>query len=216
MRKNNILAATCAQVCPTCRLCVEGCARSGIDEPIRIDEIQAFLADYERQEGMQVLQAPAPGDRKVAVIGAGPAGLSAAAALALLGYATVVYEKMPEPGGQLRYGIPDHRLSSELVEHEIGLVRELGVQFECGHAISTRAQLEGLLEQGFDAVFLAPGCDRPYSLEMHAEASAGVLFVGRISSRRARTPRRARSWPPPCPARTSSWSAAAPSPWTAP
>ena len=174
MRNNNILAATCAQVCPTCRLCVEGCARSGIDEPIRIDEIQAFLADYERHEGMRVLQAPAPGDRKVAVIGAGPAGLSAAASLALLGYATVVFEKMPEPGGQLRYGIPDHRLSSELVAHEIGLVRELGVQFECGHAISTRAELEALFEQGFDALFLAPGYDRPYSLGLQAEAVAGV------------------------------------------
>ncbi len=191
MRRNNILAATCAQVCPTCRLCVEGCARSGIDEPIRIDEIQAFLADYERKGGMQVLQAPAPGDRKVAVIGAGPAGLSAAAALALLGYATVVYEKMPKPGGQLRYGIPDHRLSAELVEHEIGLVRELGVQFECGHAISTRAQLEGLLDQGFDAVFLSPGYDRPYSLGMHAEASAGVYswveFLAQSKDPTART-----------------------------
>ena len=73
-----------------------------------------------------------------------------------MGYATVVFEKMPEPGGQIRYGIPDHRLSPELVEHEIGIVRGLGVQFECGHAISTQADLEGLFEQGFDAVFLAP------------------------------------------------------------
>jgi len=191
MRKNNILAATCAQVCPTCRLCVQGCARSGIDEPIRIDEIQAFLADYERQEGMQVLQAPVPGDRKVAVIGAGPAGLSAAANLALMGHATVVFEKMPEPGGQIRYGIPDHRLSPELVEHEIGVVRELGVRFECGHAISTRADLEGLFEQGFDAVFVAPGYDRPYSLGLGVEASAGVYswddFLGQSKDSLAHT-----------------------------
>ena len=191
MRKHNILAATCAQVCPTCRLCVQGCARSGIDEPIRIDEIQAFLADYERQEGMQVLQAPVPGDRKVAVIGAGPAGLSAAANLALMGYATVVFEKMPEPGGQIRYGIPDHRLSPELVEHEIGLVRGLGVNFECGHSISTRADLEGLFEQGFDAVFVAPGYDRPYSLGLGVEASAGVYswddFLGQSKDSLAHT-----------------------------
>ena len=191
MRRNNVLAATCAQVCPTCRLCVQGCARSGIDEPIRIDEIQAFLADYERQEGMHVLQAPAPGDRKVAVIGAGPAGLSAAASLAVMGYATVVFEKMSEPGGQIRYGIPDHRLSPELVEHEIGIVRGLGVQFECGRAISTQADLEGLFEQGFDAVFLGPGYDRPYSLGLGAEASDGVYpwddFLGQSKDPQACT-----------------------------
>ena len=98
MRQRNILAATCAQVCPTCRLCVEACSRSGIDEPIRIGELQAFLADYERREEMQVLQAPTSGDRKVAVIGSGPAGLSAAAGLAMKGYSVVVFEKKPEPG----------------------------------------------------------------------------------------------------------------------
>src|SRR5664279_4092654 len=92
MRRNNILAATCAQVCPTCRLCEQGCTRSGLDEPVRIAEIQTFLADYERREGMQVLRAPQTGDRKVAVVGAGPAGLSAAANLALLGYDTVILE----------------------------------------------------------------------------------------------------------------------------
>ena len=127
LRENNILAATCAQVCPTCRLCEEGCARSGIDEPIRIAELQAFLADYERREGMRVLAAPVPGNRKVAIIGSGPAGLSAAAALAMKGYAVVVYEKGAEPGGLLRHGIPDHRLWQELLEHELDLVRGLGV-----------------------------------------------------------------------------------------
>ena len=191
MRRNNVLAATCAQVCPTCRQCVQGCARSGIDEPIRIDEIQAFLADYERQEGMNVLQAPKPGDRKVAIVGAGPAGLSAAASLALKGYATTVFEKMPEPGGQLRYGIPDHRLAPELVEQEIGNIRELGVSFECGHAISTQAELEGLFGQGFDAVFLAPGYDRPYSLGLGEEALTGVYmwddFLGKSKNPQAKT-----------------------------
>lgn len=174
MRRNNILAATCAQVCPTCRLCEQGCARSGIDETIRISEIQAFLATYEREQAMQVLRSPAPGGRRVAIVGAGPAGLSAAATLALAGYATVVYEKMPEPGGQLRYGIPDHRLSPELVAHEIGLVRDLGVQIECEHPVSTRADLEGLFEQGFDAVFLAPGYDRPYSLGLVDDTATGL------------------------------------------
>ena len=174
MRENNVLAATCAQVCPTCRLCVEGCSRSGIDEPIRIAELQAFLADYERCEGMQVLQAPAPGDRKIAVIGSGPAGLSAAANLAMKGYCVVIYEKMPEPGGLLRYGIPDHRLSQSLLDHEIELVKGLGVRFECGRPIETAEGLEGLLQDGCDAVFLAGGCDEPYRLRLPGKKLQGV------------------------------------------
>ncbi len=164
MRQNNILAATCAQVCPTCRLCVEGCARSGIDEPIRIAELQAFLADYERREDMQVLHAPPPGDRKVAVVGSGPAGLSVAAALAMKGYAVVVFEKMPQPGGILRYGIPNHRLSPDLLNYEIELIRKLGVRFECGSGVTTPEELEGLLRDGYAAAFIATGCDQPFAL----------------------------------------------------
>ncbi len=174
LRENNILAATCAQVCPTCRLCVEGCSRSGIDEPIRIAELQAFLADYERREGMQVLHAPPPGDRKIAIIGSGPAGLSAAASLALKGYAVVVYEKMPEPGGLLRYGIPDHRLPQDLLQHEIKLIEGLGVRFECDHPITTREELLGLLEDGYDAVFLATGYDEPYHLNVPGKKLHGI------------------------------------------
>lgn len=174
LREHNILAATCAQVCPTCRLCVKGCSRSGIDTPIRINELQAFLADYERRTGMQVLQAPPAGDRKIAVVGSGPAGLSAAATLALKGFGVVVYEKMPQPGGLLRYGIPNHRLSVELLDHEINLIKGLGVRFECNHPIKTRADLDGLLTSGFDAVFLAAGCDESYRLGLPGEDLAGI------------------------------------------
>ena len=174
LRENNILAATCAQVCPTCRLCVEGCARSGIDEPIRIAELQAFLADYEHREGMHVLAAPAPGDRKVAIIGSGPAGLAAAAGLALKGYSVVVYEKSAEPGGLLRHGIPDHRLSQDLLRHELKLIEELGVRFECCRPIKTAEELEALLEESCDAVFLATGCDQPYRLHVPGRKLRGV------------------------------------------
>ena len=166
LRKNNILAASCAEVCPTCRLCAKGCSRAEIDEAIRINELQAFLAEYERENDMQVLQAPPAGDRKVAVIGSGPAGLSAAAELAMKGYRVVVYEKMPEPGGLLRYGIPGHRLSVDMLNYEIDLVKKLGVDFECNHGIETREELEGLLSGDFDAVFVATGCDSPYRLEV--------------------------------------------------
>lgn len=190
LRQNNILAATCARVCPTYRLCVEGCSRSGIDEPIRIAELQAFLADYERREGMQVLRAPAPGDRKVAIVGSGPAGLSAAAGLAMKGYAVVVFEKMPEPGGLPRYGIPDHRLSQDLLNYEIGLIEKLGVQFECRQSIESADALEALLADGYDAVFLAAGTDGPYHLNIPGKNLDGVYlwdtFLSRSKSDRGR------------------------------
>ncbi|UCG15082.1 MAG: NAD-dependent dihydropyrimidine dehydrogenase subunit PreA [Phycisphaerales bacterium] len=183
MRRNNILAATCAQVCPTCRLCVEGCSRSGIDEPIRIAALQAFLADYERREKMQVLQAPPSGDRTVAIVGSGPAGLSAAAALALRGYSVVVYEKTPEPGGLLRWGIPEHRLPADLLQHEINLIKGLGVRFECGRQIKTSTELERLLRNGCDAVFLATGCDESYRLRLPGEDLHGAYAWDAFLSR---------------------------------
>ena len=175
MRRNNILAATCAQVCPTCRLCVEGCSRSGIDEPIRIAEIQAFLAEYEDQNEIEVLSAPPPGNRSVAVIGSGPAGLSAAANLAMKGYAVTIFEKMPEAGGLLKYGIPEHRLQRTVLEHEIDLVRQLGVKIECNRAISGENELDELLNNGYDAIFLAAGCDRALKPGLSGEELEGVF-----------------------------------------
>lgn len=176
LREHNILAATCAQVCPTCRLCAQGCARSGLDVPIRIAELQAFLAAFEHREKMQVLRPAPPGDRRVAVVGSGPAGLSAAANLAMKGYQVVVFEKMPQPGGLLRYGIPEHRLSTKLLEHEIKLVRGLGVRFECSVAIEGKAGLAELLDQGFDAVLLAIGCDQVYGLNIPGKKLTGVYL----------------------------------------
>jgi len=175
MRQNNILAATCAEICPTNRLCVEACSRTGIDRPIRINELQAFLADYERREKMGVLEPPPKGNRKVAVIGSGPAGLSAAAGLSMRGYKVTVFEKMPEPGGLLRYGIPDHRLSPELLNHEINLIRDLGVQFESGKAIDRKEHLNDLLRNGFDAIFLSTGKDESYKLRLPGEQLRGVI-----------------------------------------
>jgi dihydropyrimidine dehydrogenase (NAD+) subunit PreA len=174
LRERNVLAATCAYVCPTCRLCAEACTRAGLDEPIRIAELQGFLADYERRHGMTVLQAPVPGDRKVAVIGSGPAGLSAAANLALKGYRVDVFEKKEQPGGLLRYGIPDHRLPPEILDHEIDLIQRLGVRFECGKAVRTPDELQALLSNGYDAVFVSTGCDEVYHVGMPGEGLQGV------------------------------------------
>ncbi len=175
IRQNNILGAACALVCPTCRLCEKGCSRSGIDVPIRIGEIQAFLMDYEQEQGIHVLEAPQPGDKKIAVIGAGPAGLSAAANLALKGYAVTVFDKAPEPGGIPQYGIPEYRLPRKTLDYEVQLVRDLGVEFRFGNAISGADALDKLLQDNYDAVFLATGLDRPYNLRIKGEDAKGVF-----------------------------------------
>ncbi|MCX7766669.1 MAG: FAD-dependent oxidoreductase, partial [Candidatus Sumerlaeia bacterium] len=176
IRRNNILGGTCAFVCPTCRLCEKGCSRSGLDVPIRISEIQAFLIDYERNLGMETLLAPKPGDKKIAVIGAGPAGLSASAYLALAGYQVTVFEKGDQPGGVLRYGIPVFRLPREILDFECDIIRRLGVKFKYHHKITGERALDKLLNSGFDAIFLATGWDQPYTLGLKGEEADGVFL----------------------------------------
>ena len=136
IRKNNILGGVCSYVCPTCRLCEKGCSRSGLDEVIRIRDIQKILMDYERETGMQVLDAPLPCDKKIAVIGSGPAGLSAASSLARKGYRVTIFEKDEQPGGILRWGIPKYRLPREALDFEIEIIENLGVEFQRGKKIS--------------------------------------------------------------------------------
>jgi len=176
IRQNNVLGGVCAHICPTCRLCVKGCSRSGLDEPININEIQAFLMDYERKEGLKVLIAPTPGDKCVAVIGSGPAGLSAAANLAIKGYNVTVFDRSPKPGGILRYGIPPHRLPDEVLAHELSILRDLRVRFKCGVSISGKDALEKLLRKDYDAVFLAVGLDAPKKLSIPGSDARGVYL----------------------------------------
>ena len=190
IRQNNALGGVCAHICPTCRLCVKGCSRSGLDEPIHISEIQAFLMDYERKEGLKVFNAPAPGDKRVAVIGSGPAGLSAAANLAIKGYSVTVFDRSPQPGGILRHGIPPHRLPDEVLAHELGILRDLGIQFKCGVSINGKDALEKLLRKDYDAVFLAVGLDAPKKLPIPGSDARGVYLWNEFLARAKDSPRR--------------------------
>jgi len=190
IRQNNVLGGVCAHICPTCRLCVKGCSRSGLDEPIHISEIQAFLMDYERKEGLKVFNAPAPGDKRVAIIGSGPAGLSAAANLAIKGYSVTVFDRSPQPGGILRHGIPPHRLPDEVLAHELGILRDLGIQFKCGVSINGKDALEKLLRKDYDAVFLAVGLDAPKKLPIPGSDARGVYLWNEFLARAKDSPQR--------------------------
>jgi len=157
IKENNILGGACGILCPTARLCEKECASSHLDQPIKIGKIQDFLVRHGRDIGFKVFEKPEVFLEKVAVIGSGPAGLSCGAELAKKGYAVTIYEKMDEPGGVLRYGVPSYRFSKEYLKQELEDIIDLGITFECNHPIKEEAEAEKLLDKGFSAVFIATG-----------------------------------------------------------
>lgn len=153
VRVNNILGAICARVCPTERYCQLGCSRSGIDKPIDIGRIQRYVTDSEDAFKMDILEAKKPNGKKVAVIGSGPAGLSVAGYLQMDGYSVTVFEKDAKAGGYLRYGIPEYRLPSTVVDKEIKRIEKLGVTIETNHPVED----VNALKKEYDAVVVATG-----------------------------------------------------------
>jgi glutamate synthase (NADPH) small chain len=155
IKMNNILGGACGILCPTARLCEKECSATGIDRAIQIGKLQRFLVEYGYETGFKVFQRTESKPQKVAVIGSGPAGLSCAAELAKEGYGITVFERLAEPGGVLRYGVPAHRFPLELLRKEIDDVREMGVEFHCSSPVTENT--EKLLKDGYSAVFIAPG-----------------------------------------------------------
>ncbi|MCI2111589.1 MAG: FAD-dependent oxidoreductase [Bacilli bacterium] len=175
IRTNNPLGSICARVCPTERYCQKGCSRSGIDRPIDIGKIQQFVTDYEEARGFKFLPKGKRNGKKVAIVGAGPAGLTAAATLEKLGYAAEVFDKNPEAGGYLRYGIPEYRLPNRVVDEEIGRIEGLGVKIHHNVRIGQK-ELDGLKGR-FDAVVLAIGASQGKVLPMFKGAKNVVTAV---------------------------------------
>ena len=165
IKENNILGGACGVLCPTSRLCEEKCSAmfqaqnrpEGADRPIQIGKIQRFLIEHSWDRGFKVFEKPAPRNQKVAVVGSGPGGLSCAAELAKDGYQVTVLEAKPEPGGVLRYGVVSYRFDMNFLAHEMDDIKSLGINFECNTPIQGKDGAEKLLEEGYDAVFLAPG-----------------------------------------------------------
>ena len=165
IKQNNILGGACGVLCPTAQLCEEKCSAifksqnrpEGADQPIQIGRIQRFLIEHSWDRDIKIFEKPAARQENVAVVGSGPAGLSCAAELAKEGYQVTVFEARPEPGGVLRYGVVSYRFDMNFLEHEMKDIHSLGIKFQCNSAISGKAGAEKLLEDGFDAVFLAPG-----------------------------------------------------------
>lgn len=164
IKKDNPLPAVCGHVCN--RRCEDACTRGTIDEAVAIDEVKRFLAERDlNAETRYIPKKTIPSlkggfDEKIAIIGAGPAGLSCAYYLALTGYKPTIFEKNEKPGGMLRYGIPSYKLEKDLLAAEIDVIRELGVEIRCGVEIGKDITIEELREQGYKGFYVAIGCQR--------------------------------------------------------
>ena len=164
IKKDNPLPAVCGHVCN--RRCEDACTRGTIDEAVAIDEVKRFLAERDlKAETRYIPKKTIPSlkggfDEKIAIIGAGPAGLSCAYYLALTGYKPTIFEKNEEPGGMLRYGIPSYKLEKDLLAAEIDVIRELGVEIRCGGEIGKDITIDELREQGYRGFYVAIGCQR--------------------------------------------------------
>ena len=164
IKKDNPLPAVCGHVCN--RRCEDACTRGTVDEAVAIDEVKRFLAERDlNAETRYIPKKTIPSlkggfDEKIAIIGAGPAGLSCAYYLALTGYKLTIFEKNEEPGGMLRYGIPSYKLEKDLLAAEIDVIRKLGVEIRCGVEIGKDITIEELREQGYKGFYVAIGCQR--------------------------------------------------------
>ena len=150
-RRNNPLGGSCARVCPYDQLCQEACARCGIDRPIQIGRLQSFLVEQEKAFGMKVCKAGEKKAGKIACAGAGPASLTVASKLAQAGYDVTVYEKEAKAGGVLSQTISPARLPQEVIDYDIRLIEDLGVDF----VFNTAATAD--LLKAYDAVFIGTG-----------------------------------------------------------
>jgi len=175
IKKENPFPAICGRICN--RRCESECTRGEVDEPIAIDEVKKFIADTERKAGNRFIPKKRYdcSDKKIAIVGAGPAGLACAYFLALDNYDITVFEKEERLGGMLTMGIPSFRLEKEVVDAEIDVLKELGVKFKTGVEVGKDVTLDELRAQGYRGFYLAIGAQGGRKIGIEGEDAAGVL-----------------------------------------
>lgn len=174
IKKENPFPAVCGRICP--HGCESECTRGDIDEPIAIDEIKKFIADKELDDSVRFIpEIRHDYDKKIAVVGAGPAGLSCAYYLAIEGYKVTVFEKQEKLGGMLTLGIPAFRLEKNVVEAEIDVLKQLGVEFRTGVEVGKDVTLDELRADGYKVFYLAIGAQGGRSLGVEGEDAEGVI-----------------------------------------
>jgi NADPH-dependent glutamate synthase beta subunit-like oxidoreductase len=184
IRERNPFLLACGRVCP--HPCEANCRRGIEDEPVSINQLKRFVADYEMNSGDRLPIATAPETRKrIAVIGGGPAGLTCAYFLRRLGHQVNIFEAMPKLGGMLRYGIPEYRLPKEVLDWEIQSILDLGVDYHTNVKFGHDFDLSSLVASGFDAIFLGIGAWKDASLRVEGEdlkgCYTGIDFLSRLA-----------------------------------
>jgi len=184
IKEKNSLPAICGRVCPQEDQCEVVCVLSKKKQPVAIGRLERFVADYEFQQGDVRLphRAPATG-KKVAVIGAGPAGLTAASELIKMGHAVMVYEALHKAGGVLVYGIPEFRLPKWIVQRESEYIEKLGAEMKLSHVVGKSFTIDDLFRQGYEAVFIGTGAGLPYFMEIPGENLNGVYSANEFLTR---------------------------------
>lgn len=183
LKEKNILPAVCGRVCPQEDQCEKFCVVGKKFQPVAIGRLERFLADWERMQGAtEVPDLSPPSGKRVAIVGSGPAGITAAADLARLGHEVVIYEALHEPGGVLVYGIPEFRLPKEIVFKEIDFLRKLNVTLHTDYVIGMIRNVDELLKD-FDAVFLGTGAGLPWFLKIPGENLNGIYSANEYLTR---------------------------------
>ena len=182
--ESSALPAICGRVCPQESQCEGKCIRGIKGEPISIGKLERFTADWAKKNGIKPQPSEVKLDKKVAVIGSGPAGLTCAGDLAKLGYKVTIFEALHEAGGVLVYGIPEFRLPKEaVVKKEIENVKSLGVEIETNAIVGKSITIDGLFEEGYEAVFIGSGAGLPKFMGIPGEQANGVFSANEYLTR---------------------------------
>jgi glutamate synthase (NADPH/NADH) small chain len=183
IKETNSLPAVCGRVCPQESQCESKCVLGKKGEPVAVGRLERFVADYEFAQGdIRAPQLPAPTGKKVAVIGAGPAGLTVAGELSKKGHSVTIFEALHKAGGVLVYGIPEFRLPKSIVQLEVDYVAKLGANIQCNMIVGQTLSMEELQKQ-YDAIFVGTGAGLPYFLNIPGENLNGVYSANEFLTR---------------------------------
>ena len=183
--ESSALPAVCGRVCPQETQCEGVCIRGIKGEPVAIGKLERYVADWAREHKLELENHSEKNGQRVAVIGAGPAGLTCAGDLAKLGYEVKIFEALHEPGGVLVYGIPEFRLPKDtVVAHEVENVKKLGVEIETNTIVGKSVSVDDLLDkEGYDAVFIGSGAGLPMFMHIPGETASGVFSANEFLTR---------------------------------
>ena len=184
LNRQTALPAVCGRVCPQELQCEGSCVLGLRGQPVAIGTLERFAADYVRVNNLEEKPKVAPPTgKRVAIIGCGPAGITAAADLAIAGHSVEIFEALHLPGGVLMYGIPEFRLPKEIVAHEVELLKELGVKIHLNYVVGKLKTVGTLFEEGFNAIFIGSGAGLPIFLGIPGENSVGVFSANEFLTR---------------------------------